>query len=367
MIYSEINGAAPSLLGFGAMRLPVTADGGVDEPAVFEMVDRAMAAGVNYFDTAYPYHGGLSEVVLGRALSRYPRESFYLADKFPGHQVMKKYDPRAVFEDQLRRCGVDYFDFYLLHNLTESSWEVYTDPALGIIDYFLEERRRGRIRRLGFSTHARPETLRRFLDLYGDRMEFCQIQLNYLDDTLQDARAKYDMLTERKLPIIVMEPVRGGRLARLHPSDEEYLASLRPGRSVASFAFRWLMDLPGVSVILSGMSDMSQLLDNISTFSERIPLTDEERLALSDVAERMKRSVPCTSCRYCVDGCPVGLDIPTLISTYNELAVARSVNTSMLVEFLPEEKKPTACIGCGACFYQCPEPGAITIYEIVED
>ena len=362
MIYRELNGHSVSLLGFGTMRLPMK-EGKIDEERTALMIDKAIGAGVNYFDTAYPYHEGLSEVVVGKILSRYPRDSYYLADKFPGHQIMKHYDPREVFEEQLRKCGVDYFDFYLLHNLCEKSMEVYTDKSLGIIDYFREQKRLGRIKHLGFSTHARPDTLREFLDKYGDCMEFCQIQINYLDDTLQNAREKYNMLTERGIPVIVMEPVRGGKLASLPERDEELLRSLRPDASIASWAFRWLMELDNVSVILSGMSNEEQLSDNIATFSEDKPLSKSERDALFEIAERMKNTVPCTGCRYCVATCPMGLDIPTLIGVYNELNYSISVNASMLVEFLPEDKKPAACIGCGACSRMCPQ--GIDIPEVM--
>ena len=363
MIYSELCGERVGRLGFGAMRLP-TLDGKIDFETTCRLVDRAMSQGVNYFDTAYPYHEGLSEIVLGKILSRYPRESFLLADKFPGHQIMKSYDPRAVFEEQLEKCGVDYFDFYLLHNLNEQSFSVYTDEKLGIIPYFLKMKEEGKIRHLGFSTHARPETLRAFLDYCGEKMEFCQIQINYLDNSLQMAREKYDMLTERGIPVVVMEPVRGGKLASLHAADEELLRSLRPGESIAAWAFRWLHRLDNARVILSGMSNSEQLEDNLKTFSLDLPLTEDELRALDRVVDRLKNSVPCTGCKYCVESCPMGLDIPTLIGVYNELAFSVSVNSSMLVEFLPEDKKPTACIGCGACSRMCPQ--GIDIPEVMK-
>ena len=337
------------------MRLPVGEDGEINLPLATEMIERAIASGVNYFDTAYPYHGGKSEIVLGEILSRYPRGSFFLANKFPGHQLMKRYDPAAIFEEQLKKCGVEYFDFYLLHNVYERSMGVYTDPELGILDYFLEQKKNGRIRHLGFSTHALTDGLREFLDLAGEHMEFCQIQMNYLDYTLQDAKGKYEFLTERGIPVIVMEPVRGGKLASL---DEKYVRLLEreaPGASAASFAFRYLMDFDNISVVLSGMSNMEQVLDNIATFNTLNPLSDSEKEILSGVAYDMMNSVPCTSCRYCTDGCPMGLDIPLLIATCNELRVSSNLNASMRVEFLPEDKKPEACISCGACVSICPQ------------
>lgn len=355
MIYNDFHGVRLPRLGFGAMRLPTRPDGEIDREATFQMVDYAMAHGVNYFDTAYPYHGGKSEIVIGEALSRYPRESYMIADKYPGHQIMSEHKPREVFEDQLRKCGVDYFDFYLLHNVNESSISTYRDKRWGIIDYFIEEKRKGRIRHLGFSTHARLDCLKEFLDEYGEYMEFCQIQMNYLDYTLQNAKEKYEMLTERGIGVWVMEPVRGGKLASLHPTLEEKLHNCRPDASVASFAFRWLEGFSGVKMILSGMSNMEQLVDNISTFEEYSPLTDTECDLLYTIAEGMKKSVPCTACRYCVDGCPMGLNIPLFMATYNELATEISVNSAIHVQSLPEDKQPNACITCARCTRSCPQ------------
>ena len=206
MLYADFKDKKLSMLGFGTMRLP-TVEGKIDEKQVEAMTDYAIRHGVNYFDTAIPYHDGLSEVVIGRVLNQYPRESWYLADKFPGHQIAESYDPQAVFEDQLRKCGVDYFDFYLLHNVYENSIQTYQDPRWGILDYFRKQKQLGRIKHLGFSCHGSVKLLREFLDYCGEDMEFCQIQLNWLDWTLQDAKAKVALLNERNIPIIVMEPL----------------------------------------------------------------------------------------------------------------------------------------------------------------
>lgn len=350
--YKEIN---LPLLGYGCMRLPTLPDGEIDREEVFRLVDYAMAHGVNYFDTAYPYHGGKSEIVIGEALRRYPRESYYLADKYPGHQIMSEYKPAEVFSDQLEKCGVDYFDFYLLHNVNERSIDTYRDARWGIIDYFVEMKRQGKIRFLGFSTHARLECLGEFLDEYGEYMDFCQIQMNYLDYTLQLAGEKYKMLTERGIAVWVMEPVRGGKLAALSPEIEKRLGEHRPGASCASFAFRWLQGFENVKMILSGMSNMEQLADNISTFREYIPLTNDERELLTKIADGMMKSVPCTACRYCVDGCPMGLDIPLFMATYNELATEISVNSAIHIQSLPAEKQPNACVTCSRCTRSCPQ------------
>lgn len=357
MLTNEFKGITLSRLGFGTMRLPVVngnaAD--IDEKQVDEMVDYAISHGINYFDTAYPYHGGMSEKVIGRSLSRYPRENYYLATKYPGHQISSSYDPAAVFEEQLKKCGVEYFDFYLLHNVYENSIQVYTDERWGIVEYFVEQKRLGRIKHLGFSCHGRTETLREFLDYCGDKMEFCQIQLNYLDWTLQAAKEKYELLTERGLGVWVMEPVRGGRLAKLSDTENSRLRELRPDETSVAWAFRFLQGLPNVKMILSGMSDMAQMVENVETFQQEKPLTAEEQAALLEIAEGMKNSIPCTACRYCCDGCPKGLDIPMLIATYNEIRFSPAINVAMRLEALPEGKRPSACIGCGKCAKICPQ------------
>lgn len=233
--------------------------------------------------------------------------------------------------------------------------ETYLDPRLGIIDYFKEQKRLRRIKHLGFSCHALTQGLSEFLNRCGEDMEFCQIQLNYLDWTLQDARGKYELLTKRHIPVWVMEPVRGGKLASLSEAEEARLKTLRPEESVAAWGFRFLQGLPNVTMVLSGMSNMEQMEDNVKTFSEEKPLSTAETDLLLEIAEGMKDSVPCTACRYCCDGCPKGLDIPGLIRTYNELQVAPALNAVMRIEFLPEDKKPTACIACGKCARICPQ------------
>ena len=363
MIYKEYQNKKLSALGFGAMRLPLLADGQIDEAQVAEMTRIAMENGVNYFDTAYPYHGGMSEVVMGRVLKNYPRDSYYLADKYPGHQIASTYDPAEIFEDQLKKCGVEYFDFYLLHNVYENSIPVYLDPQWGILEYFKEQKKLGRIKHLGFSTHASLPALTEFLDACGDDMEFCQIQLNYLDWTLQDAKVKYEMLTAYNIPIWVMEPVRGGKLANFDEETTKKLRALRPEETTASWCFRFLQGLPNIKVVLSGMSNLEQMQDNISTFADEKPLRAEEKQLLFEIAEGMKNSVPCTACRYCCDGCPMGLDIPRLLATYNEIRIFPTTNSIMWLEALPEDKKPSACIGCGKCTRICPQgidiPGAL--------
>ena len=356
MIYHPLFDKQVSALGFGAMRLPLRADKTIDREAVAQMTDYAIRHGVNYFDTALPYHDGNSETVIGEVLSHYPRESWMLADKFPGHQHSGTFDPAGTFERQLEKCRVDYFDFYLYHNICENSLDDYMDPRWGILEYFARQREAGRIKRLGFSCHATAANLEKILDgPYGEVAEFVQIQLNYLDWTLQDARRKVEILNERGIPFIVMEPVRGGKLAYPGEAAEERLRALRPGASAASWAFRWLQGIPGAAVVLSGMSTMEQMADNVATFAQPDLLSDDERAVLEDIAEGMKNSVPCTACRYCCTGCPMELDIPDLLAEYNDLRVQFSHTPMMRLENLPDDKKPHACLGCGACAQICPQ------------
>ena len=356
MIFNQFQDKQLSLLGFGTMRLPTHADGSIDDAQVAEMTAYAINHGVNYFDTAYPYHGGEAERAIGRALSKYPRDSYYLATKYPGHEIsVADHGPAEIFEEQLEKCGVEYFDFYLLHNVCEKTVDVYLKPQWGIVDYFKEQKRLGRIKHLGFSCHAQTKGLKEFLDVCGEDMEFCQIQLNYLDWTLQDAKGKYDLLTQRGIPVWVMEPVRGGRLAKLNDAQECRLKALRPDESVAAWGFRFLQGLPNVKMVLSGMSNMEQMMDNVKTFSKALPLSEEETETLLDIAEGMKDSIHCTACRYCCDGCPMELDIPGLISMYNELRSCDAGNVAKRMECMPEDKKPSACIACGQCAQRCPQ------------
>ena len=342
-------------LGFGLMRLPEK-DGKIDIELSKKMVDEFIGAGFTYFDTAYVYGGGASECAAKEILtSRYDRSEYKLATKLALWLVKEPEDMQKQFETQLERTGVEYFDYYLLHNVYENSIDTYLDPKWGILPYFLEQKRLGRIRHLGFSSHAEPQTLRRFLDITGDAMEFCLIQLNYLDYTLQDAKLKYDILSERGIPVWVMEPLRGGKLAKLSPQGENALRALRPDESTAAFAFRFLQGMPGVQTVLSGMSNLEQMSDNLATFASERPLTDTERDTLFSIAESLKSSVPCTACRYCVNECPLGLDIPRFLSLLGELRYAPVTNSAMRIDNLPEEKKPSACLACGKCSAMCPQ------------
>ena len=359
MLYNDFQNEKLSALGFGAMRLPLRPDGEIDQAELDRMVDEAIAAGVNYFDTAYAYHGGKSENAIGASLRRYPRERWNLADKFPGHQNVKgvrEMLPEEVFEDQLKKCGVDYFDFYLLHNVCENSLTYYygrkTDECLA---YFLEQKAKGRIRHLGFSSHATAPALEQFLDRYGDKLEFCQIQLNFVDWKLQNAQKKVELLRTHKIPVWVMEPVRGGKLAKFDEAIEAKMRALRPDESTPAWCFRWLRTVPQPTMILSGMSNLAQMRDNIKTFSEHKPLNEAELAVLDEAAASLARMIPCTGCRYCCAGCPMGLDIPTLLSIANDMAVTKSFNVVSRYTILGEGKQAHDCIGCGQCEMVCPQ------------
>lgn len=371
MQYKEFQDIKLSALGMGTMRLPVVDgnDGNIDEGAALAMVDYAMKQGINYYDTAWGYHNGQSEIVMGKALKRYPRESFYLATKFPGYDLSNMTKVEEIFEKQLEKCQVDYFDFYLFHNVCEMNIEQYLDDkTYGIYSYLMEQKKKGRIRHLGFSAHGEYPVIKRFLDAYGKDMEFCQLQLNYLDWTFQNGREKVELLKEHGIPVWVMEPLRGGRLSSLFDSQTERLKAMRPEESVPAWAFRFLQSIPEVKMILSGMSNQEQMRENIRTFETEKPLNDEEMEALLGVAKELisPKTLPCTSCRYCVSHCPQGLDIPSLLSLYNEHRFSDGgFLAPMALSALEKEKWPSACVGCRSCEAVCPQQ--IGISEAMSD
>ena len=364
MVYREFQDLKLSGLGFGAMRLPVIGgdEGKIDEAAAEKMIDEAFAKGINYFDTAWGYHNGNSELVVGKALSKYPRDKFYLATKFPGYDLSNMPKVKEIFEKQLEKTRVEYFDFYLFHNVCEMNINQYLDPQYGIFDYLIEQKKNGRIKHLGFSCHGEMEVLKRFLDAYGKSMEFCQIQLNYFDWSFQEAKEKVELLNSMNIPVWVMEPLRGGRLAHLDAKYEEILKSLRPDEDIPAWAFRFLQSIKGVTMVLSGMSDDKQLADNLKTYETEKPLSDKEMKAILDIADEMqgRKQVPCTACHYCVSHCPQGLDIPHLLSLYNEHMITLEHSdmafiAPMALSALPDDKKPSACLHCRSCEQVCPQ------------
>ena len=364
MIYKDFQDLKLSALGFGAMRLPTVdgKDAEIDKQAASAMVSEAMKKGINYYDTAWGYHEGNSELIMGEILSEYPRDSFYLATKFPGYDLSNMDKVEEIFEKQLEKCRADHFDFYLFHNVCEMNIDAYLDESHGIFAYLMEQKKNGRIKHLGFSAHGEAPVMRRFLEKYGKEMEFCQIQLNYLDLKFQDAQAKLELLKEYEISVWVMEPLRGGRLANLTEEETAKLAALRPDETAVSWAFRFLQSIPEVTMILSGMSNMEQLLANIETFETEKSLNQNEQRVLQKIADEMaaKVALPCTECRYCTTHCPQGLDIPYLLSLYNEhrsttLAGGMSFIAPMALSAVEKEKQPSACIGCGSCEAVCPQ------------
>ncbi len=366
MIYNDFKGEKISALGLGCMRFPVNEDGTVDVAAVRDMIKLSMKSGINYYDTAWVYHGGESENIIGELLSEYPRESYYIATKFPGFSEKSFLNVEGIFKEQLKKCKLDYFDFYLFHSVTEENIDGYLDPKYGVYDYLVKQKREGRIRHLGFSTHGTLETMKRFLDAYSSELEFCQLQINWFDWIFQDAKAKVELVKSYGLPVFVMEPVMGGRLCRLDEKHESALRELAPQRSLPEWAFRFVQGIPEVVLTLSGMSNLTQLEENIRTFSEEAPLTDEELSGLMKISSEMScaKTVQCTSCRYCTENCPSALDIPWLIELYNESVVlGRTSNAKAAFARNEEKPRPDACIACGACETLCPQ--GIKISEIM--
>ena len=346
-------------LGFGLMRLPEK-DGVIDHERVCDMVDRYMKAGMNYFDTAYVYHGGKSEVAAREALvKRYPRDSFMIATKLPAWEIHKPEDVERLFNEQLARAGVEYFDFYLLHSIEDgNNYDTYV--KYDCFDWCMQRKAEGKIRHFGFSFHGSPELLREILDQHPE-VEFVQIQLNYLDMTNPVVRSGelYEILAERKIPIIIMEPVRGGMLANMPPEMEARFKERQPEKSIASWALRFAGSLPGIMTILSGMSTEDQLEDNIGTFTDFEPLAEDEKTIVEEVAAELL-SVPqigCTACKYCVDGCPMNIIIPDVFRTINTLRRYpddwRSKN--FYSGLASRSGKASDCISCGQCERVCPQ------------
>ncbi|MDY3917422.1 MAG: aldo/keto reductase [Candidatus Limivivens sp.] len=348
-----------SRLGMGNMRLPVkTEESGehIDYEKAKAIIDRAMEAGINYYDTAYIYHGGESERFLGRALAEYPRDRYYVADKF-NYQANPDY--RAQFAEQLERLSMDFIDFYLLHGVQD--YFVEDAISCGCIEYFDQMKKVGKIRYLGFSFHGTPEALKRILSVYP--WDFVQIQLNYYDWLYESAKALYEILDEAGIPIMVMEPVHGGMLADLGEKANGILKEAEPEHSIASWAMRWVKSLPRVQVILSGMSDLEQLNDNIHVISETADISEEEQKLIEKACAvvRSNTAVPCTKCRYCTPNCPMELDIPYLLSNYNDAKIGGGWRLGNLASVVGE-KLPSACIACGTCTKHCPQSFDIPKY-----
>jgi len=371
MLYKEFKGMKLSALGMGTVRLPLNSEdsGDVDIPQVDEIIDAAMAQGINYYDMGYDYHNFKAEKIVGTSLQRYPRESYFVADKFPLYHPDKLEHVEEVFEEQLRDCCVDYFDFYLIHNVCELTLPDCLNPKYGILEFLLKQKEAGRIRHLGFSTHGEVENIQEFLDTEtGRHMEFCQIQLNWLDWTFQRAKEKVELLTSRGLPVWVMEPLRGGKLLNLAQEDVDTLKAIRPDETVYSWGLRFLQTVPEVTMVLSGLSSVKQAEENTATFSETKPLNQTEWDALQKIAEKMiaQKILPCTGCRYCMSHCPQKLNIPKLLDTYKLLCLQPTdfIAPRALLA-MPLEQRADACIGCRGCERVCPQ--GIKISEALVD
>lgn len=356
MNYTDFHGKQISRLGFGMMRLPMHKDGTIDYEKGQEMIDTALAKGITYIDTAYKYHDGESENFVGEALSKHPRDSYYLADKMPCWLCETPDDLRKIFEDQLQKCKTDFFDFYLIHSLGEGDLE--TVEKLQVVDYLSKEKSAGRIHHLGASFHCEPDFLRETLTKYGDSLEFIQLQLNYFDWENSNAKDIYDVAREFDKPIIVMEPIRGGMLANpLSGKACQILDNTGTGASYPSYALRFVNELPGVLCTLSGMSELSQLEENVEIF-QGPALTSEEKQAIDKAVKALQADilVPCTGCNYCYE-CPQEIKIPDIFKLYNEAASKgfHYIWGSLSGQYNAITPNGKDCIGCGSCESHCPQ------------
>lgn len=347
-------GVKLSLLGFGCMRLPKLDNGEIDEREAERLLDCAILQGVNYLDTAYFYHNGKSEAFVGRVIQKYPRDILHIATKLPMSKVRSLEQAKTIFNDQLERLKVDYFDFYLLHALDKARWDCAVQT--GIVDYLEDLQAQGKIRFFGFSFHDQYDVFEEILR-YRE-WDFCQMQLNYLDTEHQQGLRGYQLAEELDVPVVVMEPVKGGALAQLPKEIADEFISVNPQRSLASWALRWVGSLPQVKVILSGMSSYEQVEDNLAVFSPFVSLNEEEVALVSRVANAIKSKVKngCTGCEYCMP-CPFGVNIPECFKAWNELAMFQNSAKAkqMYYNMMAESERAFACRGCGSCEKKCPQ------------
>lgn len=347
-------GISTSLLGFGCMRFPTLSNGEIDEVQAEKMLDRAISAGVTYIDTAYPYHDGKSEPFVGRVLKKYDRSKFYLATKLPVWLVKETSDVEKYFNEQLKRLQTEYIDFYLMHAMNLERWEEM--KKLGAVDVLERLKREGKIRYLGFSFHDRYQSFETILN--ERNWDFCQIQFNYMDTEIQAGLKGYRLAEEKKIPMIVMEPIKGGSLTTFADDIVQIFKKERPKASLASWALRYVGTFPNVKVILSGMSAMDQLEDNLATFTSFEPLSEKEQQVVTDVVKAVRARVKngCTGCRYCMP-CPFGIEIPRNFSIWNEYAMygnKKNLNWRYFHD-MKEKGRADQCKKCGKCETLCPQ------------
>lgn len=346
-------GVETSLLGFGCMRFPTTAEGKIDEARAEKMLDMAYESGVNYFDTAYPYHAGASEPFVGKVLNKYDRDTYYLATKLPVWLVEKEEDVRRIFEEQLERLEKEYVDFYLLHALDKERWEKV--KSLKIVETCEQLQKEGKIKNLGFSFHDDYEVFEEILT--SRNWDFCQIQYNYMDTEEQAGDKGYALTEKLDVPLVIMEPIRGGSLAEFSEDINEKFHALDGEKSVASYALRWVASHPNVKVVLSGMSTEEQAADNLKTFGDFKPLNEKERQTIEEVVQTLRARVQngCTGCAYCMP-CPAGVNIPRNFQLWNQYHIYRKYGVVKSGwEGLEEKERPINCIKCGKCETVCPQ------------
>lgn len=340
-------------LGYGCMRLPVK-DNKINFDAAKELIYYAYEHGLNYFDTAYNYHNGESEIFLGKVLPELKRETYFLTSKLPVWKVNEEGDAEKLFNEQLSKCNTEYFDFYLLHSLSKKSIE--TVEKFNLYDFILKKKQEGKIKNIGFSFHDNNEVLQKFAAAH--KWDFAQLQINYWDWEENDAKSMYETLEKLNIPCFVMEPVRGGFLASFAPNAMKHLKDYNSDASIASWALRWVASLPNVAIVLSGMSNMEQLQDNISTFTDLNNINNEELKAIDKVVEDLRKikPVPCTGCRYCMD-CQYGVDIPGVFEVYNDYKKSenKQIASRSYFTFMDEKEQGGNCQKCGECVTKCPQ------------
>lgn len=348
-----------SVLGFGCMRFPLTSDGKIEEIEAEKMLDLAIKNGVNYIDTAYPYHGGDSELFVGKVLKKYPRESFYLATKLPMFYVEKEEDALRFFNEQLEKLQMDYVDFYLLHALNKNSFEKV--KQFDILNKVIELKKQGKIKYIGFSFHDEYEVFEDIINYYD--WDFCQIQFNYMDTDTQAGLKGYALAKSKNIPLVIMEPIKGGLLAKLPGEISNILTKTEYSKTDSSFALRYVASFDNVKVILSGMSNLEQVEDNLNTFNNYVELSDKEQNDIENVVRELKIRIKngCTGCKYCMP-CPKGVNIPGLFYHWNQYGVYDNEDSFVkrMDDFIKKEMFVDKCVNCKACEKICPQHLSIT-------